>query len=67
MAVYKTIEIIAGSSKGWESAAEEALKSASKSVKNITSIWIKDQSAQVKDGKITEYRVNAKITFKVGK
>ena len=67
MAVYKTIEIIAGSSKGWEDAAENAVKEASKSVKNISSVWIKDQSAQVKDGKISEYRVNAKITFKVGK
>ncbi len=67
MAVYKTIEIIAGSSKGWEAATENAVKEAAKSVKNISSVWIKDQSAKVKDGKIIEFRVNAKITFKVGK
>lgn len=67
MAVYKTIEIIAGSPKGWEDAAQAAVKEASKSVNNISSVWIKDQSAQVTDGKISEYRVNAKITFKVGK
>jgi len=67
MSVYKTIEVIAGSSKGWEAAAGEALKAASKSINNITSIWIKDQSATVTNGEITEYRVNAKITFRVGK
>ena len=67
MAVFKTIEVIASSSKGWEDATEEAVKEASKSVKNITSVWVKDQSAKVSDGKIKEYRVNVKITFKVGK
>lgn len=67
MAVFKVIEILSGSNKSWEDATQNAVAEAAKSVNNITSVWVKDQTAQVKDGKITEYRVNVKVTFKVGK
>lgn len=65
MAVLKVIEVLANSNKGWEDAAKNALEQASKSVKNIRSIYINEQSATVKDGKIDDYRVNVKITFEV--
>jgi hypothetical protein len=41
------------------------VEQASKSVKNIRSVYIKEQSATVKDGKLDDYRVNVKITFEV--
>jgi len=65
MAVLKVIEVLANSDKSWEDAANKALEQASKSVKNIRSIYINEQSATVKDGKIDDYRVNVKITFEV--
>ena len=65
MAVLKVIEVLANSSKSWEDATDKALEQASKSVKNIRSIYINEQSATVKDGKIDDYRVNVKITFEV--
>ncbi|WP_124978993.1 dodecin family protein [Nonlabens xiamenensis] len=65
MAVLKVIEVLANSDTSWEDAAKNALAHASKSVQNIKSVYINEQSAQVKDGKISEYRVNAKITFEV--
>ena len=65
MAVLKVIEVLANSSKSWEDATNKALEQASKSVKNIRSIYINEQSATVKDGKIDYYRVNVKITFEV--
>ncbi|MDC6361448.1 MULTISPECIES: dodecin family protein [Flavobacteriaceae] len=65
MAVLKVIEVLANSDKSWEDAAKKALGQASKSVKNIRSIYINEQSATVKDGKIDDYRVNVKITFEV--
>lgn len=65
MSILKVIEVLANSEKGWEDAARNAVAHASKSVKNIKSVYINEQSAQVKDNKITEYRVNAKITFEV--
>ncbi|APA64846.1 MAG: dodecin family protein [Maribacter dokdonensis] len=65
MAVLKVIEILANSDNGWEDAAKKAVAEASKSVKNIKSVYINEQSATVEDGKIKNYRVNVKITFEV--
>ena len=65
MAVLKVIEVLANSDKSWEDTAKNALEQATKSVKNIRSIYINEQSATVKDGKIDDYRVNVKITFEV--
>lgn len=65
MAVLKVIEVLANSEKSWEEATNKAVEHASKSVKNIRSVYVNEQSAQVKDGKISEYRVNVKITFEV--
>jgi len=65
MAVLKVIEILANSNKSWEEATEKAVEQAAKSLKNIRSVYVNEQSATVKDGKIDEYRVNVKITFAV--
>ena len=65
MPVLKVIEVFANSDKSWEDAAKNALDHASKSVKNIRSVYINEQSATVKDGKMDNYRVNVKITFEV--
>jgi hypothetical protein len=65
MAVMKVIEVLSSSSKSWEDATAKAVKQASKSIKNIRSVYVQDQSAVVKDGKVTEYRMNLKLTFEV--
>jgi hypothetical protein len=65
MAVLKVIEIMASSEKSWEDAVAAAVKMASKTVKEIRSVYIQDMSAVVTKNKITEYRVNAKISFEV--
>jgi dodecin len=65
MTVLKVIEIMASSEKSWEDAAKNAVKTAGKTLKGIRSVYIKDTSAVVKDGEITEFRVNCKITFEV--
>ncbi len=63
--VAKVIEILAQSDKSWEDAAQNALIEASKSIRNIKSIYIKDKSAKVVDNKISQYRITAKISFRV--
>lgn len=63
MSIVKVIEVLAESDKGWEDATQQALKEASKSIHNIENIYIKDFKAIVKDGKISKYRVNAKVSF----
>ena len=53
------------STKSWEDAAQQAVNEASKTIHNIKSVYIHDHSAVVKNGKIVEYRVNAKLSFEV--
>jgi flavin-binding protein dodecin len=65
MSILKVIEIMSSSNKSWEDAANNAVKEANKTVKNIRSVYIQEQSAVVEKGKIAEYRVNTKITFEV--
>lgn len=65
MAVLKVIEVLSNSEKSWEDATKKAVTEASKTVKNIRSVYVQDQSAIVKDGDITEFRVNLKLTFEV--
>ena len=67
MAVVKVIEVLAQSEKSWEDAAQEAIREASKTVHNIKSIYIKEMEAQVEDDKITQFRINAKISFQLKK
>ena len=65
MSVLKVIELLANSNDSWEDAAHKAIAKASKSVKNIKSVYIKDQSAAVTNGAISEYRATLKVTFEL--
>ena len=65
MAVLKVIEVLSNSDESWEDATRKAVKQASKSVKNIRSVYVQEQSAIVKDDDVTEFRVNVKLTFEV--
>lgn len=67
MSIVKVIEVIATSTQSFDDAAENAVKEASKSVKNITSIYIKDMNGKVENNAIVSYGVTAKISFKVQK
>ncbi|MGD8403492.1 MAG: dodecin family protein [Anaerolineales bacterium] len=64
MAIVKVIEVLAESDKSWEDATQQALNEASKSVRNIKSIYVKEFQATVENDNITNYRVNAKVSFK---
>lgn len=64
--VAKVIELFTSSSKGIEDAVEKGLKKASQSVKNIKGAWVNDIKVVTSpDGKVTEWRVNLKVTFVV--
>lgn len=67
MSIVKVIEVIAGSEKSFDDAVQNALTEASKSVKNIESIYVKHFKANVTDNKIVSYGVNAKVSFKLDK
>ncbi len=63
MTIAKVTEVIASSEESFEHAIKEGVKRASKTLKNVKSIWVKDQNALVEDGKVTEFRVTMMITF----
>jgi dodecin len=65
MQVVKVIEILAESEQGWEQAAKDAIAHASKTVRNIKSIYVSDMQGKVENNKIVLYRLNAKISFVV--
>ena len=63
MTMLKVIEVLAESNKSWEDAAQVAITTAAKTVRHIKSINLKNMQATVENGKITTYRINAKLTF----
>lgn len=65
MSVLKVVEILSSSSESWEDATKKAVEKASETLKEIRSVYIQEQSATVRDGKILEFRVNIKLTFEV--
>jgi flavin-binding protein dodecin len=65
MSVLKVIEIMCSSKKSWEDAAETGIARASKTVKNLKSAWIQDQSLVIDKGKIKEYRLTLKLSFEI--
>ncbi|WP_026941543.1 dodecin family protein [Hellea balneolensis] len=66
MAIMKSIEVMSESSKSFEDAIQNAVDRTAKTVKDIQSANIKNMKTTIKDGKIDKFRVNVKITFKVG-
>jgi flavin-binding protein dodecin len=60
--VVKVIELMSQSPKSWEDATQGAVQEATKTLPNIRSIYVKEFAAEVDEGKITNYRINAKVT-----
>ena len=63
MYVLKVIEVLGNSTVSFEDAVSNVIKEASKSVKNIKSVYIKDMQVTVENNKLKEYRVSTKVTF----
>ena len=61
--VAKVTEITASSKKNFEDAVQTGIKRASKTLKNIKSAWVNEMSVTVDKNKVSEYRVNMKVTF----
>lgn len=62
MSLAKVIEVLAEGSTV-EEAVENAVKQASKTVNNITNVYIENTQAIVENNKVVKYRINAKVTF----
>ena len=61
--VVKVVEVMGTSKKSWTEAADVAVSTASKTVKNITGVQVMHMTAQVKNGKIKTYKTTVKVAF----
>lgn len=67
MSVAKIVEIVGSSTKSWEDAAQNAVNEAMKTIREIHGIEIKDMTATIDQGKISQYRTGVKLPFGVGR
>lgn len=63
MSVAKVIEICSESPKSFEDAIEAGIQQAHKTLKHVRGAWVEGQKVEIKDGKISAYRVDLKVTF----
>ena len=63
MTVARVTEISATSEKGFEDAVAQGIARATKTLRNVTSAWVKEQRVDIENGQITEYQVNLLVTF----
>ncbi len=63
MSVAKVSELSSTSTKSFEDAIQQGLARASKTLRNIRSVWIKEQHVRLEKNKIVEYQVNMLVTF----
>lgn len=61
--VARVTEITARSEKSFEDALQLGINRATKTLRGVTSAWIKEQKVEVKKGKIVSYQVNMLVTF----
>jgi flavin-binding protein dodecin len=64
MTVAKVTEIIASSTESFDEAIKTGVARAHKTLTHLKSAWVQNQQIKLDDeGRITEYRVQLKITF----
>jgi len=62
--VYEVIELVGTSTESWEKAAAVAVKTASKSLRDLRVAEISQLDMVLNEGKIESYRAKLKVSFK---
>lgn len=65
MAVMNTIDLTGVSTESWADAARQALKEASRTIRQISKLDVVSTSAVVEDGVIAEYHTEVRLFFRV--
>ena len=63
MAVVKVIELLGESEQGWEDATRKVVEEATRTLRGVASVYIKEFQATVENDKVKNFRVNAKVSF----
>ena len=62
--VYKVIELVGTSDVSWEKAAEKAVSTAGKTLRDLRVAEITKLDMTIKDGKVSSYRARVTLSFK---
>ena len=65
-AVYRVTEVIGTSSSSWEDAARSAVKTASKSLRDLRIAEITKLDVKIEAGKVVQFRARLALSFKYG-
>ena len=63
MAIARVTEISATSPTSFDDAINQGVSRATKTLRNVTSAWVKEQRVEIKDSRIVVYQVNMLVTF----
>ena len=61
--VARVTEISSRSPKSFEDAVSVGIERATKTLRNVTGAWVKEQQLHIKGDKVSEYQVNLLVTF----
>lgn len=62
--VYKIVEVIGSSAVSWEEAARNAVKTASKSLRDLRIAEVTKFDVKIENGKIAAFRTRLSLSFK---
>lgn len=65
MATYKMTEIVGTSPVSFAEAVKEAVKRASKTLRNLGWFQVVEERGLIKDGQVAEFQVTIKVGFKL--
>ncbi|MGH8704366.1 MAG: dodecin family protein [Burkholderiales bacterium] len=63
-AVYRVVDVIGLSSTSWEDAARNAVRTASKSLRDLRIAEVTKMDVKVDSGKVTAFRTRLALSFK---
>lgn len=62
--IYKIIELVGSSTKGFEDAVQVAVAEAAKTLKDLRIVEVEKFDCKIENNKITSYRAKVKLSFK---
>ena len=65
MAVVEMIELLGESGESWEDPSRKVVEEATRTLRGVTSVYIKEFQATVENDRVKNFRVNAKVSFKL--
>lgn len=63
MAVVNVMELVGDSTKSWEDAVHKAVTEAARTAPNISGVEVTNWTAEVRQGRLTEYKANIKVAY----